>query len=163
MLLAGVVVALALVAMLTAYLQLGYHADVDGAIDRVERDGTDYLQRATGNAVRNLRDGRARSERTTAVDDLRDRLRPRLRSLASARVEEGIAYDASFNQSAARERARTGCPGGPDRQFGNCEADRGAVVQERAGQVHVLAVGFDLKVTTAERETSVTLVVNATR
>lgn len=161
-LLAGVVVALALVAMLGVYLQLGYHADVDDTVDRPARDGIEYLDRATATAARDLRGQYAWSERDTAVAELRDRLDPELRTLAASQVESGIAYRATFNRSAARERARTVCPDGPAREFGDCEADRGVVVQERVDQTHVLAAGYDLNVTTPEGETSLTVVVNAT-
>lgn len=160
-LLAGVVVALALVAMLTVYLQLDYRADVDDTVDQPTRDGIEYLDRATATASRDLRGEYAWSERDAAVTELRDRLESRLRALAASRVESGTMYGATFNRSVARGRARTVCPEGPAREFGDCESDRGVVVQERAGQTHVLAVGYDLNVTTSKRETSLTIVVNA--
>nr|WP_254279967.1 hypothetical protein [Halomicroarcula marina] len=50
------------------------------------------------------------------------------------------------------------CPSGPDRQFGDCAADRGVVVQERLGRTHVLGVAVDVTTTTERGETAVTAV-----
>lgn len=162
-LLAGVVVALALVAMLTAYLQLGYHGDV--ASDRVDRpveDSTAFLERATHEEARALRGNYGWAEREAAVTAMQDRLRARLETLERARVTEGIVSRASFNASVANESVDEYCRSGPGRRFGSCEADRGVVVQERTGRTLVLAVGYDLTVTTDDRTARVTTVVNAT-
>jgi hypothetical protein len=161
-LLAGVVVALALLAMLTAYLQLGYGADVRTTdFDRTVEDGRAYLDRATHGAARPLRGEYAWSRRGPAVTALRDRLDPRLAELERSRVTEGVVYRTRYNQTAAARWASAECPaGGPDRAWGTCEVDRGVVVQERAGQTQVLAVGYDLGVTTAEYETNATVVVS---
>lgn len=159
-LLAGVVVALALVAMLTAYLQLGYHADVStGEVDRTVADGRSFLERATHHAARPLRGEYAWGERRSAVTALRDRLEPRLDTLERARVTEGAVVRATVNETVAARWASANCPRGPDREFGPCESDRGVVVQERAGRTLALAVGYDLNVTTDEGTTRLTLVV----
>ena len=163
-LLAGAVVALALVAMLTAYLQLGYHADVAvGHADRPVGDSTDFLERATHEEARALRGAYTWTERDEAVTAMRDRLRTRLETLERARVTEGVVAQASFNASVANERVNDHCPSGPGQAFGPCVADRGVVVQERTGRTLVLAVGYDLTVTTGDRTTRLTTVVNATR
>ncbi|QPV65023.1 hypothetical protein I7X12_04005 [Halosimplex litoreum] len=153
-LLAGVVVALALVAMLVAYLQLGYHADVRTAsVDgEAAADGRSYLQRATHDASRALRGEFTWSERARAVTETRNRIQPRIRTLQRSRVESGVAYTAAFNRTAARRWATANCPSGPGREFGPCVADRGVVVQQRGERTLVLAVGYDLTVTT-DRET----------
>ena len=70
-------------------------------------------------------------------------------------------YRVTYNASAASDWAATNCPGGPGRQFGPCEVDRGVVVQERAGRTHVLAVALDVTVTTERGTYAVTLVVPA--
>ncbi|MFB6151140.1 MAG: hypothetical protein ABEJ40_04975 [Haloarculaceae archaeon] len=162
-LLAGVVVAIALVGMLTAYLQLGYRGDV-GADDVDDRlaDGRAYLDRATHEAARAIRGEHDWSERGPAVTAVRVRLRSRLGTLERARVDRGVAYSVVFNRSAAREWAGAHCPHGRARQFGDCEADRGVVVQERDGRTLVLAVAYDLSVTTDAGETRLVTVVNAT-
>jgi len=166
-LLAGVVVALALVAMLTAYLQLGYAADVRTTdTDRTLVDGRAYLDRATHGAARPLRGEYSWSERGQAVTGLRARLDPRLAELERSRVAEGVVYRTGYNQTVAAQWARAECPGGgagSDRAFGACEADRGVVIQERAGRTLVLAVAYDLSVTREDEQTGATFVVNASR
>jgi len=164
-LLAGVVVALALVAMLVAYLQLGYHADVRTASvdDDAAADGRSYLQRAVHDAARALRDGYAWSERGQAVTAMRDRLRPRIRALQRSRVESGVVFTTEFNRTAAQRWATANCPGGRGRAFGPCVADRGVVVQERGGRTLVLAVGYDLSVTTDDQQLRITTVTPAVR
>lgn len=160
-LIAGVVVALALVAMLTAYLQLGYGADVRTTdFDRTVEDGQAYLDRTTHGAARPLRGEYAWSQRGPAVTALRNRLGPRLAELQRSRVTEGVVYRTSYNGTAAARWASVECPAsGPDRAWGPCEVDRGVVVQERAGQTQIIAVGYDLSVTTTDYETNVTVVV----
>jgi hypothetical protein len=162
-LLAGVVVALALVAMLVAYLQLGYHADVRTAsVDGdAAADGRSYLQRATHDAARALRGEFTWSERGRAVTETRDRLRPRIRTLQRSRVESGVAYTVAFNRTAAQRWATANCLDGPGREFGACTADRGVVVQERDGRALVLAVGYDLTVTTEDERVRLTVVTPA--
>lgn len=163
-LLAGVVVALALVAMLAAYLQLGYHADVatSEVDDGTVRDGQSYLQRATHAVARDLRGEYNWSRRDEAVAAMRDRLRPERRTLERSRVESGVVFEASLNQSAARSWAVDNCPGGPGREFGTCQASRGIVVQNRSDRALVVAVGYDLAVTTDDQRTELTLVVEPT-
>ncbi len=164
-LLAGVVVALALVAMLVAYLQLGYHADVrTAAVDgEAAADGRAYLQRATHDAARALRSNFTWSERGRAVTEARNRLRPRIRTLQRSRVESGVAYTVAFNGTAARQWATANCPDGPGREFGSCAADRGVAVQERGGRTLVLAVGYDLTVTTDRETVRLTVVTPAVK
>lgn len=160
-LIAGVVVALALVAMLTAYLQLGYGADVRTTdFDRTVEDGQAYLDRATHDAARPLRGEYAWSQRGPAVTTLRNRLDPRLAELERSGVTEGVVYRTSYNGTVAARWASAKCPtAGPDRAWGSCAVDRGVVVQERAGQTQVIAVGYDLGVVTSDYETNATVVV----
>jgi hypothetical protein len=79
--------------------------------------------------------------------------------LEGSRVAEGIAYEVRVNDSAAAAWTAEHCPSGPDRQFGDCEAIDGIVVQERAGETTVLAVAVDLTVTTRDGVSAVTVVV----
>jgi len=162
-LLAGLVVTLALVAMLTAYLQLGYSADVTAAeTDRPVGDSTAFMERATHEATRPLRGDYEWNERNVTVTAARNRLRPRLATLERSRVTEGVVSRATFNATAASAWAAARCPGGPGRAFGPCRAHRGVVVQERTGRTLVLAVAYDLTVTTVDGTTRLTTVVNAT-
>ncbi|QLH84950.1 hypothetical protein HZS54_08690 [Halosimplex pelagicum] len=164
-LLAGVVVALALVAMLVAYLQLGYHADVRTAsVDgEAAADGRSYLQRTTHETSRALRGEFTWSDRGRAVTEARNRLQPRIRTLQRSRVEAGIAYTVEFNRTAAQRWATANCPSGSGREFGPCAADRGVVVQERGGRSLLLAVGYDLTVTTDRETVQLTVVAPAVK
>ncbi|WP_435344848.1 DUF7261 family protein [Haloarchaeobius sp. HRN-SO-5] len=159
-LVAAGVVAVALVPLTFAYLQLGSHPDVDASEDPTSpvRDGIAVLERAVYEAGSDAT-GAPWSEREGVVSSLRQSLEPRFRSLESSRVGEGIAYQVSSNRSAAADWAGSNCPSGPSRRFGACTAIDGVVVQERAGETTVLAVAVDLRVTTSEGESAVTVVV----
>ncbi|WP_424016428.1 DUF7261 family protein [Halorientalis pallida] len=159
---AAAVLAVALAPVVLAYLQLGYHADVaasteyDAPVANAER----LLERAVHEVGTNAT-GRSWSERDETVRRVRDRLDPHLSTLATARIESGTAYATSYNQSAAEDWATNRCPGGPNRDFGDCVAEDGVVVQERVGKTHVLAVALDVTVTTERGERRVTLVVES--
>jgi hypothetical protein len=164
-LLAAAALAVALVPMTVAYLQLGYHGDV-GAADVGSdpiRDAERLLDRAVHDAVTRVPDEHAWSNRTGAVTAVRGRLDADLSTLARSRVEEGAVYTVTYNGSRAAAWEAEGCPNGPDRQFGSCAIDRGVVVQERAGRTHVLAVAFDVRVTTPDGRWRATLVVRVGR
>ncbi|MEF8781793.1 MAG: hypothetical protein V5A39_14090 [Haloarculaceae archaeon] len=151
-LLAAAVLAVALVPVALAYLQLGYHGDVDAAStdDAVLRDGERTLDHALHDAVDGIPERHPWSNRTEAVTEVRHRLRDDLSALNQSGVKSGTAYAVSYNHSRAIAWADENCPSGPARKFGSCRADRGVVVQSRANQTHVLAVTFDLRVTTSD-------------
>lgn len=144
-LVAAVVMAAALVPLTLAYLQLGYRASVPVADDPV-RDATGSLERALVDAADGIPGQYAWADRSGAVDTVRRRLRPTLSTLNRSRLDDGTALGVAYNASRAREWARANCPGGAGRAFGPCRADRGVVVQERAGRTHVLAVAVDVRV-----------------
>jgi hypothetical protein len=158
---AAALVAIALAPVVVAYLQLGFHADVTASAeyDAPDRNAERVLSRAVHDAASGVSGDLAWDERETAVDVVRSSLEPRLESLRSSRVESGTVYQVGYNQTAAEDWRRENCPGGPDRQFGDCEAREGVVVQERAGETHVLAVAFDVRVTTEDSEMKLVLVV----
>jgi len=160
-LVAAAVLALALVPILLSYLQLGYHADVSASerYTHPTRNAERVIERGVHDAAAGVPANYTWGQRRPAVTAVRDRLAPRLENLGEARVEQGTVYAVRYNGSAATAYADRHCPGGPDRQFGDCRVDRGVVVQERAGETHVLAVAFDLTVTTERREVSETIVV----
>lgn len=151
-LLAAAVLAVALVPMTLAYLQLGYHEDVDasGAGDTPLRDAERTLDSALHDAVDGVPERYPWSNRTGAVTEVRNRLRDDLSTLNRSGVESGTASAVSYNHSRALVWAGENCPSGPARQFGPCRADRGVVVQSRANQTHVLAVAFDVRITASE-------------
>lgn len=160
---AAVVIALALAPVVLAYLQLGYHGDVAASAeyDDYEANGKRFLERAVHEASEGIPRTYPWSARRAAVGVVRDRLDPRLETLAGSQVQEGTGYLVDYNGTAADRWATEACPGGRGRAFGPCEARRGVVVQERAGETHVLAVAFDVTVTTERGRTDLTLVVRA--
>lgn len=162
-LLAAGLIAVALVPMLMAYLQLGYAGDVRASEDYAApaENAERVLERAVHDAGEGLPANYSWGQRDAAADEVRDRLESRLETLRSARVEEGIAYQVRYNATAASAYADEECPGGPDRQFGPCEADGGVVLQHRAGETHLLAVAFDITTITPDGETEMTVVVRA--
>lgn len=162
-LVAAAALAIALAPVVLAYLQLGYHADVaaSGDYDDPTANADVYLQRAVHEAAVGVQSEYDWAARADAVSTVRNHLDPNRSRLAAARVAAGTAYRTRYNDSAARAWASANCPDGPARQFGPCEARRGVVVQERAGETHVLAVALDLTVTTERGTTEVTLVVQS--
>lgn len=147
-LLAAAALAIALVPMALAHLQLGYDEDrPDGTV--AESPVTDVertLDRAVDRATTAIPARFAWSNRSTAVTAVRSDLRPTLQTLNQSRLASGTAIRVTYNDSRARRVTRANCPGGPNRQFGSCRADRGVVVQSRGGQTHVVAVAFDVRV-----------------
>ena len=163
-LVAAAVVAVALAPVVVAYVQLGYHADVTASeeFDAPAENADRLLTRAVHDAAADVPAHYEWDEREAAVGDVRSELAPRLDALRSSRVEEGTVYQVEYNRSAADAWRQANCPGGPNRQFGGCEADRGVVVQKRAGETHVLAVAFDVRVTTDDSEMGLRIVLEAT-
>jgi len=160
-LLAAGVVAVALIALVVAYLQLGYHADVRAGEPDPDpgRNAERVLSRAVHEA--GLAAQGRWTDRVAVVEETRDRLAPRIDTLEAARIERGTAYVVEYNRTAARDFAATRCPGGPDRQFGPCRERDGVVIQERVDETHVLAVAFDVTITTERGTRRLTLVVGA--
>ena len=148
-LVAAAVVAVALAPVVVAYLQLGYHDDVRASADydAPAANAQRVLDRAVHESATGIPGEYGWDEREEAIAEVRDRLEPRLAELESARVEEGTAYQVAYNESEAESWADENCPGGPNRQFGGCDTIEGMVVQDRIGETHVLAVAFDLRVT----------------
>jgi hypothetical protein len=161
---AAAVVAVALAPVVVAYLQLGYHADVTASqeYDAPDRNAEQVLTRAVHDATADVPGEYAWDDRGGAVAAVKGDLKSRLDALRSSRVESGTVYRVGYNQSAAEAWRQANCPSGPNRQFGSCEARQGVVVQERAGDTHVLAVAFDVEVTTETESMELTLVVRGT-
>jgi len=162
-LVAAAVLALALVPLGFAYLQLGYHADVRAAgaeaspgsetVRLLERTVHEASTGATGQPWAG-RDGvAAQVNRTLAAD---------VDAIEAAQLERGIAAAIQQNTSAATRWAESNCPGGSaGRAFGPCESRGGLVLQERAGETHLLAVAFDVEVVSERGEAELTVVVRA--
>jgi hypothetical protein len=158
-LLAAVAFAVALAGVTVAYLQLGYHADVD------TRTGHDPAQQVTRTLDRSLHNATTDvattyrwQDRTNAAAIVRQRLDSTLETLRTAQLADGHVYDISYNGTRAETWAQDDCPDGPDRQFGSCDCDDGIVLQDRNGRTHVLGVAVDIVITTPQGETTVTTV-----
>ncbi|WP_424004811.1 DUF7261 family protein [Haloarcula salina] len=163
-LVAAALVAVALVPILFASMQLGYHDDVRATAeyDDPSVDALRVLDRAVATESASIPRQFAWAANESAVTRLRTDLRPRVDRLRTSRVEDGVYYAVAYNDTAAGEWAAANCPTGPGRQFGDCHSDRGVAVQNRVNRTHVLAVGFDVTTTTDRGETSVTVVLRAT-
>jgi hypothetical protein len=157
---AAVVVAVALVPMLVAYLQLGHPPDA--AAEAARDDGVDdarrYLDRATTGAAADAR-GANWTNRTTTFRRLNDSLADATARLEARGAARDRTYRVGYAPAAATRVAERACPRGDGRAFGPCEALGGVVVQERAGETAVVAVAFTLRVRSPRGATNATVVV----
>lgn len=161
-LVAAALLAVALVPMAIAVGTLGYHDDV-AAGRSTQPPGANavrLLERAVHEAAGDV-DGRHWQARAGAAAAANRSLESALRTLETARLEEGVAVSVTRNATAARAWAGANCPSGPNGQFGGCETLGGLVLQERAGEVTLLAVGFDVRVTEPRGVTELTVVAGA--
>lgn len=145
-LLAAVAIAVALVPLLLAYLQLGYHPDVADPRPDHTRDVERTLERELVDASAGIPASYDWSARGAAATTVRSRLASTFDTLNRSAVARSTLIQVSFNGSMASQWATSSCPGGPDRQFGPCDVDGGIVMQERAGRAHVLALGVDVRI-----------------
>lgn len=157
-LVAAVIVAVALAPVVLAYLQLGAHPDVGVENTNHGADARRFLERATHEAGTEAT-GIDWTNRKRTVERVYEALEPRLETLNGSRVEEGVAYGVVYNRSAATAWTNEHCPRGEGRRFSPCRAVDGVVVQERAGETTVLAVAYDVTVTTPRGERELTFVV----
>ena len=158
-LLAAITLALALVPLLFAYLQLGYHDDIGATSGPAPvEDAERTLDRTLHEATSDIAAEYSWQERSEAVTEVRNRIGPTLRAVNRSVLDAGGAYQVTYNESRAQTWAQQECPAGPERQFGDCIADRGIVVQERAGRTHVVAVTLDIAVTYPNSDGTVRLV-----
>lgn len=148
-LVAAIVVAVALIPLVVASLQLGYDADRE-AIRSADSSLKD-VERLLGHAVRGVEGNR--SWNTTSI---RSRLQPSITALE--RSHDGV-YRVTYNDSAAKRWANEHCPQGPTRRFGPCRAQRGLILQERAGAVQLVAVAYSVTVLMKHGQLSGTLIV----
>lgn len=159
-LLAALVLVVALVPIVAAYLQLGYVGEAHTGIDgEPEQDTRRLLERSIQAATTTIPATHEWSERQNAAERVRDRLEPTASGIERSRLDSGVTQQLTYNESRADEWTANHCPGGPDRQFGPCESIDGIVLQKRAGRAHVLAVAVDLTTTAAARESTLTTVI----
>ena len=158
-LLAAIALAVVLVPLVLAYLQLGYHADTEPTIGTAPETAVEReLDRAVHDAASSIASASEWNRRDDAIRTVQNRLDTPIQRLERSQLEDGIAYRISYNQSRASRWARTNCDSGPNRQFGRCEASHGVVVQNRGGQTHVLAVAFDITVSSSDGDRRLTTV-----
>jgi len=162
-LLAAALIAVALAPLVLASLQLGYHDDVraTGEYDDPTADTVRVLDQSVTEVSGDVPGEFAWAQRDGAITAVREELRPTIERLRTAEIDRGTITEIRYNASAASEWRSRNCPGGPDRQFGDCVADRGVVVQERTDRTHVLAVAVDVTTTTERGETELTVVLHA--
>lgn len=158
-LVAAVVVAVALLPIVLAYLQLGYHADVraSAGYDDPTEDAVGALTRSLHRVASDVPRNYDWRDRGAAAQQTRDRLEPTIRRVERGRIDSGTVRIVSFNGTEAQRWAASSCPGGAGREFGSCEAIDGVVVQQRTGQTHVLGVVVDVTVTTDRGRTETTV------
>jgi len=162
-LLAAALLALALVPVAFAYLQLGYHDDIRTnspatAMGETERT----VERGVHESAVAVRGRFDWDGREAAVAAFRAELEPTKRAVEAAELDSGRAIHVEYNRTRAELVAERDCPGGTGRRFGDCNAVDGVVVQERAGTTHVLSVAIDLQLIGAQRERTVTTVLRPT-
>ncbi|MFB6154015.1 MAG: hypothetical protein ABEJ27_07165 [Halodesulfurarchaeum sp.] len=158
-LVAGAVVAVALVAILGAALLLGYQPSETPPASPVP--GTD-IERAVGAAmyeagpqIRELSWG----NRERAVTRLEARLQSVLDDLQTAGVTQPRVQVIEYDTERARRLAQQACPEGGARQFGECAAVRGVVVQNRGNRTHLVAVTLRVTVQTEGSTATVHIVI----
>lgn len=158
-LVAAAVLALAIIPLGFAYLQLGAHADVRAqqAASSPGSETVRLLERAVHEAAGEAA-GQPWAGRTGAATRVNRSLRVAIDDIEAAQVDRGIAAEIRQNGSAAASWAVANCPSGRGRAFGGCETRGGLVLQERAGETHLLAVAFDVTVVSERGETELTVV-----
>mgnify|MGYP000642798865 CR=1 FL=1 len=85
--------------------------------------------------------------RSRAATRVGQRLDPAVDRLEAGALPDGRAVSVGRNEWVAETWATARCPGGPNRQFGSCEAVDGLVFQARGGEATLVAVAFDVRVT----------------
>lgn len=158
-LVAAVFIAVSFVPVTVAYLQLGYSADIEASSDPASdslESTTRLLQRAVHAETNNTT---AWTQRNATVTALHNQLEPHTSAIETERITTEAVQRVRYNESAASKWSLTNCPNGSARQFGPCTADRGIVIQERIGETHVLAVAFDVTLTTDQERIEATVIV----
>ncbi|GGL32966.1 hypothetical protein GCM10009037_15780 [Halarchaeum grantii] len=160
-LIAAVVVALAFVPVLFAYLQFGYAGDASAMTARDDTGAATVaaLDRSVDTAAPLLAQQYAWGARSRAVAAYRDALDARIDGITDGTLAAGGAVVVAYDADGAAAYARAHCPSGVGRAFGSCEAHDGVVVQERDGRTHIVAVAVEVTVVTGGSETHLSVVV----
>lgn len=156
MIAAGAVVAIALIAVLGAALQLGYQPAPE--LERVDppaetRRVIETILTQVEPAVREYKWG----DHEAAVQEVQPALTDGLRALQIDRA--GIVRTVEPDAEAALERLGVLCPRTGNRSFGPCTVIDGIVLQERQETTHLVAVVLEVTVRTDTGATALTVVV----
>ena len=158
-LVAAAVVAVALAPVLLAYLQLGYHPDVDREPAIAGEDAVAFLDRSVHAAAAATAGEHDWNDRAAMADAVRVELSEDLDSLETSTLADGVAHGVAYNHTAGVDWVETGCETGAGKRFGDCEVDDGVVLQERAGEAVLLAVAFDVRIIGPDGQTELVVVV----
>ncbi|WP_119816805.1 DUF7261 family protein [Halalkaliarchaeum desulfuricum] len=160
-LVAAAVIALALVPMAFAYLQLGYHGDVGTDVEPATElaDAERSLERAVEHASVEIDGEYDWDRREAGVDAFQDVLDDDIDTIERLGHAEGVVIEIVNGAEPAATWREGTCPSGPMRSFGPCELIDNVVVQERAGETAVLAAGFELRLATPDDQATVEVVV----
>ena len=158
-LLAAVVVAVALVAMTTAYHGLGYHGDVRATAELGDEDPVSTAERRLQQSVDTVAVGPVRpwDRRNATIVDVRDALTNSTAELKRVGTARRTVFVVNEDAGAAAAWAEEDCPDGPMRVFGPCRAVGGIVVQERANETALVGVAVELTVRSPRSETTAKL------
>jgi len=159
-LVAAAVVAIGLAPILLAYLQLGYHPDVASEPEVSGAPAAEYLDRSVHEAADSTAGEYAWEDRATMAEAVRTAIDDDVETLETARLDEGVTYVVTYNDTAARAWVDEHCVTGDGTRFGACTTDGGVAMQERAGESVLLAVAFDVRVVGPDGETEITLVID---
>jgi hypothetical protein len=158
-LVATAVVAIGLAPVLLAYLQLGYHPDVDQRPDVAGGQAVDYLDRSVHDAAAATAGEYAWRDRAAMAAAVRDRIDADVEILERTRLDEGVTYRVGYNDTAAEAWVGDHCVRGDGKRFGDCRVDGGVAMQERADEAVLLAVAFDVRVVGPQGESELAVVV----
>jgi hypothetical protein len=159
-LVAAAVIAIGLAPILFAYLQLGYHPDVDDPEPEITGEkAVAFLDRSVHEAAAETAGDYAWRDRDERVRVVRADIRDETNTLRRTRIDEGIAYNASFNRTVTGEWTDENCQRGAGKRFGACKSNGGVVVQNRADEAVLLAVGFDIEAVSPGGKTELTVVI----
>jgi len=159
-LIAAVALVVVLIPLVLAFLQLGYHADVEaGSPTLAESDVEQPLQQALHDATASTPEEYTWDERDAAVQSVTTALAPTLETLNQSAVKDGTLIRIVSNESESQRWASETCPSGSDRDFGDCVAIDGLVLQERDDRTHVLGAAYDISISTPEKDIELTTVI----
>ena len=158
-LVAAAVVAIGLAPVLFAYLQLGYHPDVETRPDVSGGQAVEYLDRSVHDAAADTAGEYTWADRDSMAAAVRDRIDDDVETLERARLDEGVTYVVGYNRTAAEKWVGDSCVRGDGKRFGDCTVDDGVAMQDRAGEAVLLGVAFDVRVIGPDGESEVTVVI----